>query len=281
MMARVRYLFLFVVMAALAWAGVAVAATASVESGSYFFRDVSTGSTTQIVVQEGDQLSITIVDGGGGQRHTVEIPNLGVSSGPLAEGAVFNTPVLATPGTYDMYCQPHRNRGHAVTLVVEANPSTTTTAAPTTTTTAATTTTNGPTTTTTAGTTTTSSTTVTTSSTSSPSTSTTLAASAPSSTTTTATSTDSTTLPSSAGDDVATPKVEVPDEIADGTSGAPQPDVVAQLPQDNETAAAPDELLPVGVADSGDELVWLRSVWFGLLALIPLGAVGGLIIRRR
>ena len=110
----------------------ALASVVGVSSGSFYFEDASVGDG-QIVVNVGDQLRVTVVDGGKGTPHTVEISELGVSSGPLGLNSTYVTPVLSTPGTYTLFCKPHRNKGHWTTLVVLGDVVTTTTTTTTTT----------------------------------------------------------------------------------------------------------------------------------------------------
>ena len=125
------------VLGALALIGTASAASVvNVTSGNFFFEDGSVGDG-QIVINAGDQLRVEVVEG---TRHTVDIEAFGESSATMDTGDVYVTNPLNTPGTYELFCRTHRNRGHTTTLVVVGQ-ATTTTAAPTTTTTVATTTT--------------------------------------------------------------------------------------------------------------------------------------------
>lgn len=234
----------------------AFAAARSVESGdiggNLRFRDTTTGSTTQIVIQAGDQISVRVLDNGGsGQRHTVEISGI-TSSGPLAAGAVYNTPALSA-GTYTMFCKPHRNLGHTITVIVEADATTTTT------------------------TTTTAPTTTTTTTTPDESTTTTIAET----TTTTVAGAATTTTPDPISTTSTTPEASATTQ--DGTAGTPTTDsssgeatnqtATAELEVTQAAATgdnASDGLLPVGTTSEGDKTGWLRSVWVGFFALIPL-----------
>ena len=91
-------------------AGVGVAAVVSVSSGSYYFEDASVGDG-KITAKVGDQLRFVTEDAGKGTPHTVEIPELGISSGPLATSSVYVTPVITTPGEYRLFCKPHWRKG--------------------------------------------------------------------------------------------------------------------------------------------------------------------------
>lgn len=270
-MTRRLYIVAFIVLGLLSSRTItALAATRSVESGAYYFKDSATGSTSTITIAVGDQISVRIVDsGGGGQRHTVEIPGFGVSSGPLASGATYNTPALNAPGTYTLFCKPHRARGHSITLVVEgAAPTTTTLAATTTTAPPATTTTQASTTTTSPGATTTT---------------------APGVTTTTAPGATTTSAPGETNTFDTTDTTQ-PDGLADpiptdsdllaaadfATSADPADSTATELNNDQAT----EELLPVGTTESGDTTTWLRSVWVGLFTVIPLAGVAFVVGRR-
>ncbi len=119
---------------------VARAATVDVATGSYYFEDATVGDGT-ISAEVGDQIRFLIEDGGRGTAHTIEIPALGVSSGPLATNSTYVTVVITQPGTFQVFCKPHRRRGHETTLVVTGQPAATTTTVATTTSTSGTATT--------------------------------------------------------------------------------------------------------------------------------------------
>lgn len=129
-LAIITLLVLFVSLGAL----VGLAAVIEVKTGSFYYEDSTVGDD-RIVAEVGDQLRFVIEDGGKGTPHTVEIPGLGISSGPLATKSVYVTAVLAKPGEYQLFCKPHRKKGHETTLIVTGEPLTTTTAPTTTTTT--------------------------------------------------------------------------------------------------------------------------------------------------
>ena len=266
--------------------------------GSFYFEDSTVGDGV-INAKVGDQLRFTFDDNG---AHTAEVDELGISSGAQGAGAVFVTAPLTQAGTFTLYCKPHRNRGHLTTLVVSENnpPPTTTTITPTT----VTTTTAPPTTTTTTRSSTTS--TATTSSTTSTTTaggggvsssttlgnSTTSTAASSSSTTSLGESNTNTTSQGSDGD----PSTAVDGADAPATSSHESPGsdglAFADTPETTESAtsdAAPagskgeipssdeqaTELLPTGVVTPASK-AWLRSVWAGLRALVPIAllAVG-------
>lgn len=101
------------------WIGaVAWAALHEVSGGNFYFRDNATGSTSEIRVVEGDQIRFTMVEDAP-VPHSVEIDALGIHSGDMQSGDTFTTPALNQPGTYTVYCDRHRERGHVITLVVE------------------------------------------------------------------------------------------------------------------------------------------------------------------
>ena len=111
-------------------AGIATAASSDVRVGNFYFEDASVGDG-QIVITEGDQLRFIVDDNGAGTQHTVDIDAFGVHSGHLAKGETFTTAPLTMPGTYALYCDLHRKRGHETTLVILPAGGTTTTSAPT------------------------------------------------------------------------------------------------------------------------------------------------------
>lgn len=95
----------------------AQSAVRDVKVGNFYFDDASPGDGIVEALQ-GDQLRFTVLDGGPGTPHTVEIDELGIHSGSLAAGETFTTPPLNRAGTYSLYCKPHQNRGHKATLVI-------------------------------------------------------------------------------------------------------------------------------------------------------------------
>lgn len=129
LLALVTLLVLFMSAGAL----VGLAAVVNISSGSFYFEDVTVGDG-QITANVGDQLRFVTEDAGRGTPHTVEIPGLGISSGPLATNSTYVTVAIAKPGTYQLFCKPHRNKGHETTLIVTGQAITTTTATTTTTT---------------------------------------------------------------------------------------------------------------------------------------------------
>ena len=283
-MIRVRPTLVAVVLAitsAVAIAAPALAALVNVSVGSYFYEDATVGDG-QVVINAGDQLKFTFVDGGKGTPHTVEIDELGIHSGAVGTGNTFTTGAITQPGTYVLYCKPHRNRGHETTLVVLAvEPTTTTTQATTTTTTtqATTTTTTGGTTTTIASTTTTTGGTTTT----------TLAGSPTTTVATTATTTGSS--PGSGDPSTTTSPTE-----PNGSVPSPATGTVVEIEHDHsnhdhsDDTSAETTLAPTGIAGASDSLSalplppgiailpaepWTRSVRFGLLMALPLVVLAG------
>ena len=102
------------------------AAVVGIATGSFYYEDSTVGDG-KITAKVGDQLRFVIEDGGKGTPHTVEIPDLGISSGPLGTNKTFVTSVITAPGEYVVFCKPHRNTGHETILLVtgEALPPTT------------------------------------------------------------------------------------------------------------------------------------------------------------
>ena len=254
----------WIVIAVLALLGViglvstaSAASVVNVSSGNFWFEDGSTGDG-QIVINAGDQLRVEIVEG---TQHTVDINEFGIASGKMDTGAVYTTPPLNTPGTYTLFCRTHLNRGHRTTLVILGDaPTTTTTAPPPTTTTAA------PTTTTTIA--------VTTTTTSAGTTTTTSAGSSTTAvgeTTTTVVGDTTTTDP---GDTTTT--TEADDAVAvDGTTTT-APDA-GNLSAEADTTGT---TVAFGMVETDGPPLWHRSVWIGLLLLLPIGALTVLAIRR-
>lgn len=111
-------------------AGPVAAALREVRVGNFYYDDATPGDGT-VEIDQGDQLRFTVLDGGPGTPHTVDIDELGIHSGSLASGETYTTPPIDRPGTYLLYCTPHQNRGHQATLIVRSS-STATTSAPTT-----------------------------------------------------------------------------------------------------------------------------------------------------
>ena len=267
----------------------AAAGVVDIHVGSFYFEDATVGDGV-IRANVGDQLRFTFDDNGG---HTADVDALGIHTGKQAQGAVVVTAPLTTPGTYELYCTPHRKRGHLTTLIVSGVAATTTTTsaptttqAPTTTTTAAPTTTQAPT-TTVAGATTTAGgeSTSTTQAGQQTSTSTTTAGAASTSPTTSAGTATSNTESGDPADPTIAQETDVTTSEDIDKSGEltreGEPDAVP-FTDDSMTESAPSrsadvlessaELLPVGVTEP-DGKPWLRSVWVGLLSLVPITGI--------
>lgn len=95
-------------------AGVVYGATRTVHVGTYYFDDATPGDG-KVVAAVGDRISFVFDDS---KSHSANVDALGIASGPLGQGQVYTTPVLRRPGTFQLYCQLHRSRGHVATLVV-------------------------------------------------------------------------------------------------------------------------------------------------------------------
>ena len=267
----------------------AAAGVVDIHVGTFYYEDATVGDGV-IHANVGDQIRFIFDDNG---AHTADVDALGIHTGTQRQGAVVVTAQLTAPGTYELYCTPHRRRGHFTTLIVsgEVATTTTTTSAPTTTTTTTKTTaapaTTQATTTTVAGATTT---------TAGGFTSTTQAGqqTSTSSTTAGASSTGPTT---STG--TATPDIESVDRAdptiardADATTAETivesaeltregEPDAVpftddsstgSALAQAADVLESSAELLPIGVTEPEGK-PWLRSVWVGLLSLVPIAGI--------
>jgi hypothetical protein len=277
---------LLVAAASTLWSVPAGASLRQIAVGNFYFEDETVGDG-EVEAQVGDQLRFTVLDGGPGTPHTVDIDELGVHSGSLAAGETFTTPVIGKAGTFLLYCKPHDQRGHKTTLVVTGTAVTTATTAPPATSTTA------PTTTTTAKPTTTTKPPATTATT----------ASAPTSsptTTTTArpTTTTAPTTTSSAGGGAA----PVPGDpgSASTTIGADAGSEPAAGDPASGTDTGVATLSPVGrgtvdlasgpVPGSLDELLnrrpgsrngpWTRSIHLALAALLPMSLAAGVALRR-
>jgi hypothetical protein len=107
--------------------------------GNFYFDDETVGDG-KIVAQVGDQLRFSMLDGGPGTPHTVEVDELGIHSGSLAADETWTSDPISKAGEFILYCKPHDQRGHKAKLIVSGTSITTATTAPTTTTTAAATT---------------------------------------------------------------------------------------------------------------------------------------------
>jgi hypothetical protein len=256
--------------------------------GNFYFEDETVGDG-KIQAQVGDQLRFSMLDGGPGTPHTVEVNELGIHSGSLAAGKTWTSEPISKAGTFILYCKPHDQRGHKTTLVVSGISTTTPTAPTTSTTTAATTiTTAKPSTTTKPPTTTT----------------TVSAGGAPSSspsTTTTAkpTTTAPTTTSSGAGAGTAVPAPGDPG-AGDATTGGDESAALAEGDPASGTDPGETSLVPVGpgtiddvggpAAGSFDELLdrrlrsrggpWTRSIRLALAALVPMALAAGVALRR-
>jgi plastocyanin len=221
------------------------ASIVSVTSGNFWFEDATVGDG-QIVISAGDQLRVEVVDG---TQHTVDIAEFGIASGKMATGDVFVTPPLNTPGTYTLFCRTHLNRGHKTTLIIRGQATTTTTTAATTTTTA-------------------------------PATTTTTAPPTPTTSSTTGSSGVTTTVPATTTSTVA--GAEVAPVSGDQPRGPGEADSVdlsieagASPLTESDNAGetnldTPDTTVVAGMVARDGAPVWTRSVWVGLLALIPL-----------
>ncbi len=218
----------------------------TVNIGSFYFEDASTGSRTEVRVNIGDQLRFVFESSG----HSAEVDELGISTGDqaLGSGAVWVTAPVAQAGTFELYCRPHRNLGHRTTLVVldPQAPTTTTTQAPTTTTQAPTTT---------------------------------VEPEAPPTTgpddSDEQTSTTTTTEPSGPSDDT-TPQDEG-DAATDAAETAAAPSETDV--QEAATEADVSETVPVGLVVPPSNR-WLWALWTGLLAGIPIWGTAFIALRR-
>jgi len=236
----------------------------TVNVGSFYFEDGSTGSRAEVRVNVGDQLRFVFESSG----HSAEVDELGISTGTQGSGAEWVTAPISQAGTFELYCRPHRNLGHRTTLVVlDPQATTTTTQAPTTTTQAPTTTTQAPTTTTQAPTTTTQ---------------------AP--TTTVEPDAPTTTSPGDSEEQTSTTTAAEPSGPSDDTTPQDEGDAATDAA---ETAAAPSETDVQEAATQSDvsETVpfglvvppsnrWLWALWTGLLAGIPIWATAFIALRR-
>jgi plastocyanin len=113
----------------------AAASLRQIAVGNFYFDDETVGDGT-VVAQVGDQLRFSVLDGGPGTPHTVDVDELGIHSGSLGSGETFTTPPISKAGTFVLYCKPHDQRGHKATLVVGGTSITTATTVSSTTTTA-------------------------------------------------------------------------------------------------------------------------------------------------
>jgi plastocyanin len=287
---RTRVITMAVACLVIAWsfASASPSATAAgvvdIHVGSFYFEDSSVGDGV-ITANVGDQIRFTFDDSGG---HNAQVDELGINTGVQGAGTVVVTGALTTPGTFTLYCKPHRRRGHLTTLIVsgDAPPTTAapTTAAPTTsppttlapTTTAATTTaptTAAPTTTDIAD--GTAPTTV--DGANDPATTISSGTSVTAvSSTTSVTPTDGATTddapPPNEGDHL--------DAVAAPLGSQTGEEAPAQAPDGGATASSPENsLLPVGVV--AGEKTWLRSVWVGLFAAVPIAVLMTIAARRR
>ena len=287
----------------------ASAAVIEVRVGSFYFEDSTVGDGV-VTARVGDQLRFVFEDNG---SHTAEVDELGISTGTLSKGAVFVTDPLTRPGTYTLYCRPHRRRGHVTTLVVLGDAATTTTTTTTTTTVSTTATTATTRSTTTPTTPTTDRSATTRRSTTSSGAATTTGSSTVDPATTGPTTPSGASASASAGTGpqptdragVTVDAASTPDVGSDGASAAsatvPGVDDVdgdaeaeisiieeptsstAVAPRSEESAgrARPaddvegdESPLPGGLVASG-EREWLRSVWVAGAAAIPIAALAG------
>jgi len=255
----------------------------TVNVGSFYFEDGSTGSRAEVRVNVGDQLRFVFESSG----HSAEVDALGISTGTQGSGAVYVTAPISQAGTFELYCRPHRNLGHRTTLVVlDPQATTTTTQAPTTTTQAPTTTTQAPTTTTTQA-----STTTTTVEPDAPTTTSPGESDEQTSTTTTVEpDAPTTTSPGESDEQTSTTTTVEPSGPSDDTTPQDEGDAATDAA---ETAAAPSETDVQEAATQSDvsETVpfglvvppsnrWLWALWTGLLAGIPIWATAFIALRR-
>jgi plastocyanin len=293
---------------------VTAAGVVDIHVGSFYFEDSTVGDGV-ITARVGDQLRITFDDSGG---HNAQVDALGIDTGVQGAGAVYISQVLTQPGTYELYCKPHRKRGHFTTLIVTGDSLPPTTAAPTT---AAPTT--APPTTTATATTTTATTTTPPQTTAAPSTNTSLSTTAtnapsPGDATTTssasgvtttmqaggATGSDASADRSASGADPSTGEfaegsIEADNDTPEDTSlsgpgGVPEnrsldrPDSSDDLSEladaidvkSDAQGAESSPILPTGISAPAPK-TWLRSVWIGLLTAIPIAALALIAARRR
>ncbi|MGA0238931.1 MAG: cupredoxin domain-containing protein [Acidimicrobiales bacterium] len=245
----------------------------TVNVGSFYFEDGSTGSRAEVRANVGDQLRFVFESGG----HSAEVDELGISTGTQGSGAVYVTAPISQAGTFELYCRPHRNLGHRTTLVVlDPQATTTTTQAPTTTTQAPTTTTQAPT--------------------------TTVEPDAPtttspgdseeqtSTTTTVEPDAPTTTSPGDSEEQTSTTTAAEPSGPSDDTTPQDEGDAATDAA---ETAAAPSETdvqeattqsdvsetVPFGLVVPPSNR-WLWALWTGLLAGIPIWATAFIALRR-
>lgn len=288
-MTRRLALPLLAVTAAAVVAVPAVASLRQIAVGNFYFEDETVGDG-KVEVQVGDQLRFSVLDGGPGTPHTVDVDELGIHSGSLAAGETFTTPPIDRAGTFILYCKPHDQRGHKTTLVVTGTSTTPTTAAPTTTTTTAPTPITAP------------KPTTTTKPPATPTTTTTRAGGARPSSPTAAPPATTTTGPTTTSSDggattslaaAAEPPAE--STTTGGTAAEAADDTSASGPATGETALAPvgrgtvDDL--AGAAPGSlDELLnrrlrgrdgpWTRSIRLAIAALVPMAIAAGVALRR-
>lgn len=96
-----------------------------VSVGNYYFQDDETKARNPIVVDEGDQIEFTI-RAAAYPPHTIVIPAYDIDSedeGTLLLFDTYRTPPLDRPGTFLLFCRPHRDKGHETTLRVRAKAS--------------------------------------------------------------------------------------------------------------------------------------------------------------
>lgn len=236
-----RRAFIVLVLAVVASAALGLSADAAsavnITSGNFWLEDSTVGDG-QIVINAGDQLRVEVVDG---TQHTVDIAEFGIASPKMATGDVFVTPPLNTPGTYTLFCRTHLNRGHKTTLIILGS-TTTTSLTTSTTTTTTTTTTTAPTSSSTAATTSTTTQAVT--------------------TTSTQPSTPTETTPT---DEAAAGETATADADTGPALGLPNAETI-----DTGEPEASDTTIAAGMVEPEGAPVWIRSVWVGVLALIPL-----------
>lgn len=104
---------------ALVSASPASADTHQASIGNYYFEENEQLDRKKIVVDAGDQVTFTVVEGVF-PPHTVEVDDLKIHSGDILLGQSYTTPPLTEPGNYFLYCRPHEDRGHHTRLIVRA-----------------------------------------------------------------------------------------------------------------------------------------------------------------
>lgn len=105
------------IMVVLVPASPAFAKLKDVSVGNYWYEDDATASRKGLVVDEGDQIRFTIREPDY-PPHSVNIDELDIRSGDLLLFDTYTTPPLKKTGTFRLYCEAHRDRGHVTTLTI-------------------------------------------------------------------------------------------------------------------------------------------------------------------